>query len=147
MPDFLFNNNLLQTKFISQLTKSNIIPPVIPQVIQPVIKKIKGSLIATNVSKKIYKCFTNNIPLKLKNGLTISYKDCNTYKEAIIKHASIISKIKSQTKKIKINGHVNKPQTNESFIRTIDAEFGNHFDSYCIINNINGKYNSNFVSF
>ena len=132
MRDFLFTNNNLSNK-----TKS------INKTINNSTKK-RGTIINKLVARKICYHFKNNIPFTMKNGIQISFNDCNTLKDAIIKYSGIISRMKAQKQKIiRINGKSFQPMTNDSFIKSIDSSFSDHFEMYCIVNNVNGKYNSN----
>lgn len=138
MSDFLFNNTIQR--------KLNIpLPNSFNDKVISVTKTKGNSFISKRLSKLIYYYFKNNTPLKFKSGLSISYNDCTTYKDAIIKHANILSKISSQRKNITINGNKYRPITNDSFIRIVDSEFGDQYEKYCIINEITGKYMSSFV--
>ena len=105
------------------------------------LNKTKGSLINKLTARKICYCFNNKQPLTLKNGIEISFNDCNNLKDAIIKYTGIVSRVFAQCKNIKINGTKHRPLTNDSFIRCVDSLFSDHFETYCIVNNVSGQYN------
>lgn len=132
MPDFLFTNNNLNSKSKTIYNSINK---------RATLNKKKGSLINKLTSRKICYCFKNNQHFTLKNGIKIPFNDCNNIKEAIIKYSGIISRIKAQKKKqIRINGKLYQPMTNDSLIKCVDSSFSDHFETYCIVNNINGQY-------
>lgn len=135
MPNFLFTNNNLNSKSKS----SN----------KPISKQFNnniksGSLINKLIARKICYCFKHNQPYVMNNGISINFNDCSNLKDAIIKYSKIISRIKAQQKrKIRINGNSYQHITNDSFIKSVDSTFLDHFETYCIVNNINGKYETN----
>lgn len=134
MQNFLFTNNNLSAKSKTIYSSNNR---------SFNNNKKKGSIVSKLMTRKICYCFKNNLPFTLKNGIKIEFNDCTNLREAIIKYSGIISRIRAQKQqKIRINGQSYQPMTNESYIKSINASFADHFECFCIVNNINGQYNS-----
>lgn len=134
MQNFLFTSNSLQSKFNTKISEPLNLTSI------DYSKKNKSSLVTKNIARKIYNCFTKQIPLQLKNNLQINFTDCNNLEEAIIKFAKIASKVKAQKKTIMIGGKKYNSLTPDSFINSINASFSDHYETFCTINDINGKY-------
>ena len=134
MQNFLFTSNSLQSKFNAKISE-----PLNLTSNDSSIKN-KSSLVTKNRAINIYNCFTTKTPLQLKNGLQINFTDCNNLQEAIIKFAKIASRVKAQKKTIMIGGKEYNSITRDSFINSINASFSDHYETFCTINDINGKY-------
>lgn len=104
-------------------------------------QKLKGrSFIPKSVSANIYYNFKNKTPYIMPNGLSVNFDDCNSYEESVKKYAKILSQVKAQQKKITVAGKTYTSLNNNSFAHVVHAACSDHFETHCIINNLNGSY-------